>query len=186
MYEKVQGVEVLPAPLVSLAQRAYEIARKQTNEARTVPVLFDMAICNIYHIHRSSDRLGGHKDNVESDLSLPLVTVSLGAPGIFLLGGMSREDIPTIILLEAGDCMVMSGTSRQYFHGVPTILSNEIDDHGFDAASETYSVFPELSKNGTLDANADASDRSIPSFDQLRFAKAFLSTVRMNISIRQV
>ncbi|KAL3758170.1 hypothetical protein ACHAWU_004808 [Discostella pseudostelligera] len=186
IYEKIQGAAALPDSLVSLAQRAYAIARKRTKEVRSVPVVFDMAICNIYHIQRSSDRLGGHKDNVESDLSLPLVTVSLGAPGIFLLGGMSREDVPTVILLQAGDCMVMSGSSRQYFHGVPTILSSELDDHGFDASAETYCVFPELSENGTLNANVVGNDRSIPSLDELRFAKAFLSTVRMNISTRQV
>ncbi|KAL7435528.1 hypothetical protein ACHAXH_002662 [Discostella pseudostelligera] len=186
MYEKIQGAAVLPDSLVSLAQRAYAIARKQTKEVRSVPVVFDMGICNIYHIQRSSDRLGGHKDNVESDLSLPLVTVSLGAPGIFLLGGMSREDVPTVILLQAGDCMVMSGSSRQYFHGVPTILSSEPDDHGFDASAETYCVFPELSESGTPNENVAGNAQRIPSFDELRFAKAFLSTVRMNISIRQV
>jgi DNA alkylation damage repair protein AlkB len=187
LYEKVQGAEMLPARMVALAQRAYAIAQKQTNEFRIAPVLFDMAICNIYHIQRSSDRLGGHKDNVENDLSAPLVTVSMGAPGIFLLGGISRGDVPTVILLEAGDCMVMSGKSRQYFHGVPTILSkNETDDHGFDDEAEAFCSFPELCESGTLHANVDENDPSIPTLDELRFAKAFLSTVRMNISIRQV
>jgi len=139
------------------------------------------------------------------------VTFSLGAPGIFLLGGNSREeDVPTAMLLRRGDCLVMSGRSRGYFHGVPTVLLQDEEDedvalHGGsacaaddddDAASpfETSSirVFPELSDSGTLveDSNStndeDASCICLPSLDEMRFMKAFLTTVRMNMSIRQV
>ena len=82
-YDKVQNASVLPNQIVSLAQRAHEIALRQTLKGTVSPVLFDMAICNLYHLQRPSDRLGGHQDNVESNLSLPLVTISLGAPGVF-------------------------------------------------------------------------------------------------------
>ena len=152
---------------------------------------------NLYHLHRPSDRLGGHRDNVESNLSLPLVTISLGAPGIFLLGQESREGVPTAILLRAGDCMIMSGKSRGYFHGIPTILDPD-DANNFDAAGATTNpfdpVFPELDEDGTL-VNTSANDGimtdetvcdDIPSLDDMRFVKAFLTTVRMNMSIRQV
>ena len=118
----------LPDRLVSLVHHAHDIAKRQTNAESTPSIPFDMAICNVYHLQRPSDRLGGHQDDVESDLSLPLVTVSLGAPGIFLLGGRSRQDVPTAILLRAGDCMILSGNSRGYFHGVPSVLSNELDN----------------------------------------------------------
>ncbi|KAL3761998.1 hypothetical protein ACHAW5_008222 [Stephanodiscus triporus] len=189
-YEKVQNAIAFPDRLLSLAQHAHDIAKRQTNAESGIPsISFDMAICNVYHLQRPSDRLGGHQDDVESDLSLPLVTVSLGAPGIFLLGGRSRQDIPTAILLRAGDCMVMSGNSRGYFHGVPSVLSNELDD---DPGCSDFllkgqrCVFPELSKFGTLLSNADEDNSSIPSLDEIRFSEAFLSTVRMNISIRRV
>ena len=187
-YEKVPRASALPNTLVTLAQRAYEFAREHTNEAAlAAPVPFDMAICNLYHLQRPSDRLGGHRDNVESDLSLPLVTFSLGAPGIFLLGRTARCDKPTAILLRAGDCMVMSGKSRRYFHGVPTVL--QLD--GCEGASDDTdligtTVFPELNKLGIFEGTGKMSSTAVPSLDELRFAKAFLSTVRMNMSIRKV
>ena len=85
--------------------------------------------------------------------------------------------------------MVMSGNSRGYFHGVPSVLSNELDDDpgccDFPLKGQRC-VFPELSKFGTLLSNADEDNPSIPSLDEIRFSEAFLSTVRMNISIRRV
>jgi len=144
-YDKIKNASALPARIVSLAQQAHAIATGQIREGSVAPVPFDMAICNLYHLQRPSDRLGGHQDNVESNLSLPLVTISLGAPGIFLLGGNSRNDVPTAILLRSGDCLVMSGKSRGYFHGIPTILSRELDVWGC-AATEVVeanvTVFP--------------------------------------------
>jgi hypothetical protein len=167
---------------------------------------FNFAICNFYHLHRPSDRLGGHKDDVESNLSLPLVTVSLGAPGIFLLGRESREALPSAILLNAGDCLVLSGKSRGYFHGVPSILEysdGDGDDHqrnnsGHETknSNQPPALFPELSEEGCLVHNNEgyASSSASPGVDQdyiptqleLKFAEAFLSTMRMNMSIRQV
>lgn len=85
--------------------------------------------------------------------------------------------------------MVMSGNSRRFFHGVPSVLSNELDDNRgrCDSLSrDNHCIFPEYNKNGTLILNADKDYLSIPSLDELRFAEAFLSTVRMNISIRKV
>ena len=189
LYEKVDSAMVLPDRLKSLAHRAHEIAKKQTNEVCTSPVSFDLAICNLYHLHRPSDRLGGHQDNVESDVSLPLVTVSLGAPGVFLLGGGTRQNVPTAILLRAGDCLVMSGKSRNYFHGVPTILSPDDKDdatNAHESITESHCVFPELNENGTLHNVSINHDGNIPSLEEMKFAKVTLASLRMNMSIRQV
>lgn len=190
-YEKISGALALPKRFVGLAQHAYDIAKQKTGNIETTKdssTAFDMAICNLYHLQRPSDRVGGHQDNVEHDLSLPLVTISLGAPGIFLLGGNTKEDAPTAILLRAGDCMVLSGKSRRYFHGVPTIL-----DYDYDSSIDTnvsmnhndwqsMEIFPELKGSGLN----DKEERGVPSREELSFMKAFLSTVRMNLSIRQI
>ncbi|CAE7817469.1 abh1, partial [Symbiodinium microadriaticum] len=81
------------------------------------------AICNFYHAaRRPSDRLGGHRDDVEPDTSSPLVTVSLGLPCIFLLGKGSRAARPVPLLLRAGSLLVLAGAARQAYHGVPTVL----------------------------------------------------------------
>lgn len=81
------------------------------------------AICNYYHAAvRISDRMGGHKDDVEPDCTSPLVSVCLGLPCIFLLGGLSREDPVTPLLLKAGDVLVLTGKARHLYHGVPRVL----------------------------------------------------------------
>lgn len=189
-YDVISGAMVLHPRLVSLAEHATSLSiNKGDRSDRHLAIDFNMAICNFYHLQRPSDRLGGHQDNVESNLSLPLVTISLGAPGVFLLGRESREEMPTAILLQSGDCMVLSGKSRGYFHGVPTILEYD-DDNDISHESEESALFPELSDEGFLvdkEAAASEEDRGyLPTQVELKFAEAFLSTVRMNMSIRQV
>ena len=192
-YDKVSTAMPFPASFSSLADRAYQLAKQRCCQENELGpgcsnVSFDMAICNFYHLQRPSDRLGGHKDDVESDLTSPLVTISLGAPGIFLLGRESRSCKPTAILLRSGDCIVMSGKSRRYFHGVPTILEfkNDCDN------SNVRTVFPELEESvlnnrGSFAENyCKRSENDIPSNKELWFMKAFLRTARMNISIRHI
>ena len=77
----------------------------------------DAALINFY---RDGDTLCGHQDDAEPDLTQPLVSISLGRPGIFLIGGTSREIEPTPLLLRSGD--VLYGESRRCFHGVPRIF----------------------------------------------------------------
>ena len=45
----------------------------------------DAAIVNYYG---RGDTLGGHKDDVENDLTQPLVSISIGCSAVFLLGGL--------------------------------------------------------------------------------------------------
>ena len=191
-YDLISGATVLNSRLVSLAQHATSMATQKGDKShKDLNIDFNMAICNFYHLQRPSDRLGGHQDNVESNLSLPLVTISLGAPGVFLLGRETREKLPTAILLQAGDCMVLSGKSRGYFHGIPTILEHEDDNARSPHESEEKALFPELSDEGLLiDSTGDTASEDtwdyIPTQVELKFAEAFLSSVRMNMSIRQV
>ncbi|KAL7555212.1 hypothetical protein ACHAWF_018858 [Thalassiosira exigua] len=188
-YRRVKGAAPLPDRLASLARRAQEVAARASERVPPAPAAFDAAICNLYHLRRPSDRLGGHRDDAESDPSRPLVALSLGAPGIFLLGGESRGDAPAAILLRAGDCMVLSGRSRGYFHGVPAVLSDDpvgSNIHGTKTKrGESLKVFPELSDGGAL-VDTDSPGLMIPSLDDMMFVKVFLSVSRMNLSIRQV
>jgi alkylated DNA repair protein (DNA oxidative demethylase) len=55
--------------------------------------------------------------NNEKNLDAPIISISLGCPGIFLLGGLKRSDAVKEILLKPGDVLVMSGKSRMKFHG---------------------------------------------------------------------
>jgi alkylated DNA repair protein (DNA oxidative demethylase) len=63
-------------------------------------------------------RMSLHQDRDERDLAKPIVSVSLGLPATFLLGGKRRSDRPQRVPLEHGDVLVWGGASRLVFHGV--------------------------------------------------------------------
>ena len=63
-------------------------------------------------------QMGLHQDKDERDFSQPIVSVSLGASAVFLLGGNQRKGKTQTIPLADGDVLVWGGVARQYFHGV--------------------------------------------------------------------
>lgn len=63
-------------------------------------------------------RLSLHQDKDERDLESPIVSVSLGLPAVFLLGGHRRSHRPRRIELEHGDVVVWGGPARLRYHGV--------------------------------------------------------------------
>lgn len=68
--------------------------------------------------YQQGQGMGLHQDRNEQDLSAPIVSVSLGAPIIFLFGGLQRNIKPNRWLLEHGDVVVWGGASRLAYHGV--------------------------------------------------------------------
>lgn len=62
--------------------------------------------------------MGLHQDRNENDFSQPIVSVSIGAPCKFILGGMRRNDPTRSFTLNDGDVMVWGGAARLIFHGV--------------------------------------------------------------------
>ena len=66
----------------------------------------------------AGDRLTLHQDKDESDLSAPIVSVSLGLPAVFLFGGLARTDKHVRVPLRHGDVVVWGGPSRLFYHGV--------------------------------------------------------------------
>jgi alkylated DNA repair protein (DNA oxidative demethylase) len=75
----------------------------------------DAGLINRY---QAGVKLGLHQDRHECDLTQPIVSVSLGLPAVFQLGGLERTDPTRRILLEHGDVIVWGGPSRMRFHGV--------------------------------------------------------------------
>ncbi len=49
-------------------------------------------------------------------------THSLGQSAVFLIGGQSKQVPPVPLLLNSGDIVIMSGSSRLAYHGVPRVL----------------------------------------------------------------
>ena len=93
----------------------------------------ESAIINFYHAHRISDRLGGHRDDVEETDSSPLVSLSFGRSGIFLI-----ED--QVICLRSGDVLVMAEKARQSLHGVPVVfpLAKRKQEHDSDCSDRSW------------------------------------------------
>lgn len=89
----------------------------------------DTALVNYY---REGDTLGGHKDDAEEHDTMPIVSLSLGCDGVFLIGGKSKDQTPTALMLHSGDVLALSGEARQCYHGVPRILPGQCS---FDNAS---------------------------------------------------
>lgn len=74
----------------------------------------DAALVNYYGKGHS---ICGHIDDAEFDLEQPIVSLSLGCPAIFLMGGETRDMTPTPILLCSGDVVVLGGHARKCYHG---------------------------------------------------------------------
>ena len=75
---------------------------------------------NMVHINRYGPgaKLGMHQDRGENDTLDPIVSVSLGLPATFKLGGFQRSDKSVNVQLANGDVVVWGGPSRMRFHGV--------------------------------------------------------------------
>jgi alkylated DNA repair protein (DNA oxidative demethylase) len=78
----------------------------------------DACLINCYE---PGTRLSLHQDRDECDFAHPIVSVSLGLPAVFLLGGDNRSERQRRIPLAHGDVVVFGGASRRRFHGVSPI-----------------------------------------------------------------
>ncbi len=76
--------------------------------------------CLVNH-YVGSARMGLHRDDTERDPSYPVVSISLGDPATFRVGGLRRRDPTRSITLGSGDVLVMSGPARLVYHGVDRV-----------------------------------------------------------------
>lgn len=125
----------------------------------------EAAIVNFYPLHTN---MGGHLDDAEHDLSKPIVSLSLGRSAIFLIGGKLKSIDALPILARSGDIVIMSGNSRLCYHGVPAIISQDLEKE------LTNEPCPELE---TLCETPESSTRHI---------LEYLKEHRINMNIRQV
>lgn len=149
----------IPAELCLIAQRV-------AAAAGVPPSRFtgDAGLVNYY---QEGDTLNGHVDDAEHDLTKPIVSMSLGCPGVFLLGQRTRDGAPTALLMRSGDAMVLSGESRYCYHGVPRVFT--LGEGALDAAGEPLAPPPELFPAGWKSPIAE-----------------WVARTRVNISIRDI
>lgn len=79
-----------------------------------------------------------HQDRDETDLSQPVVSLSFGATGLFMLGGPDRRNKPETIRLEHGDGLVFGRTARLAFHGIKPVKAGQVSPLGEDRYSLTF------------------------------------------------
>ncbi|MBO0711842.1 MAG: DNA oxidative demethylase AlkB [Acetobacteraceae bacterium] len=66
-------------------------------------------------------KLSLHQDKEERDPVHPVVSVSLGLPGVFAWGGLTRRSPVRRYELLNGDVVVFGGPSRLVYHGVERV-----------------------------------------------------------------
>ena len=78
----------------------------------------------LINLYSKGEKLGLHQDSTKENLSAPIISVSLGDSGIFVLGGKHRTDETKPYIVQSGDVIVMSGESRNFFHGFKGTVPN--------------------------------------------------------------
>lgn len=158
--------EEAQSPMPSEMQRLAEQCLNMLPNAGSFKA--EAAIVNYYNLKQ---QMGGHRDDLEFDFTKPVVSISLGLPAIFLLGGTTRNEAPLPLLVRPGDVMFLGCESRLAFHGMAKVIPNLNED----LSSLLYcdlSLPPESSIE-ILD-----TERAL--------VESFLSRHRININIRQV
>ena len=74
------------------------------------------------NLYAPGARLGLHQDRDEETFDAPVVSVSLGATGLFRIGGLARRDPTRSLRLASGDVVVLAGPARLAYHGIDRIL----------------------------------------------------------------
>ncbi len=78
----------------------------------------------LVNVYDAKARMGLHQDRDEGELSAPIVSLSLGDPALFRIGGLTRDAPTRSFRLESGDAVTFGGPARLVFHGVDRIIPN--------------------------------------------------------------
>jgi Alkylated DNA repair protein len=66
-------------------------------------------------------KMGMHRDANENAYDAPVVSVSLGDPAVFRVGGLERKGATASAPLESGDVAVLGGAARLAYHGIDRV-----------------------------------------------------------------
>lgn len=96
----------------------------------------------LVNYYNSAARMGLHQDKDETDLSVPVLSISLGDTARFKIGGKTRRGPTTSMRLASGDIVILENESRLAFHGVDRI---------YGGSSNLLQRFPAVfSENGRV------------------------------------
>jgi len=75
----------------------------------------------LINFYDADAKMGMHQDRDEADLSMPVVSISLGDEALLRVGGPERGGRTQSIWLKSGDVAVMAGAARLNFHGIDRV-----------------------------------------------------------------
>ena len=78
----------------------------------------DSCLVNFYG---EDARMGMHQDRDEAETHWPVVSISLGDPALFRVGGVETKTPSESVWLESGDVAVLAGAARLAWHGIDRI-----------------------------------------------------------------
>ena len=154
--------------------------------------------------------MGGHRDDLEDKNAMdkPIVSISLGLAGIFVLGGPVKDEFESYdqsstpphpvraLLLRPGDVLVMGGASRLNYHAMARVLPHEAAmEYYRQIGTETNSqdCSQTIQEKASWFANISPADVSFENFtksenenEDREFLLEYLRHHRVNINVRQV
>lgn len=101
-----------------------EILGALWDKVTNFPARPEATLINWYKENKAS-KMGMHVDNDENELRAPVVSVSLGDPAMFRIGGPKRGGPTQGIKLFSGDVVVLAGEARLCHHGVSKVYYGE-------------------------------------------------------------
>lgn len=113
----------------------------------------------IVNYYQGGDTLTSHVDRSELNMTAPLVSLSLGAAAIFLVGGRGRDDPVRAMYLRSGDISILSGDCRHHFHGIPRIMKDTLPSHL--QHDSTHSTFIDPVLEAIRDARINLNVRQV-------------------------
>jgi len=78
--------------------------------------------CCLVNWYGEGARMGLHQDRDEGRFDAPVVSVSLGDPARFRIGGTTRKGPTKSTILRSGDVAVLAGAARLAFHGIDRVM----------------------------------------------------------------
>ncbi len=78
--------------------------------------------CCLVNWYGDGARMGLHQDRDEVEFDAPVVSISLGDPARFRMGGSERKGPTMSTILYSGDVAVMGGPARLAFHGIDRVM----------------------------------------------------------------
>ncbi|KAL4512265.1 hypothetical protein ABPG72_005267 [Tetrahymena utriculariae] len=134
----------------------------------------------IVNYYDKKNYMSGHLDDGEKDQKSPIFSFTFGCSCIFLMGDRTKDFTPLPLRLDAGDLMVMSGYSRNCYHGVPRIFPGSFRKEEFE--KYVRELYPHLYDNEEINKNKDLKFFE----NNYRHAINYLQDSRINLNFRQV